>query len=59
MAKSVIEEIVAVGDSGAYKATLSFGKHVSAIEVIGFSIDECISRAEIIRDAIRLNAGVE
>lgn len=49
---SVIEEITQVGDDGVWRAKLNIGDHGAAADVFGNSLDECINRAVLIRDAI-------
>jgi hypothetical protein len=46
-----IEDMEQAGDCGMYKATLNVDNHGAAIEVIGSTLDECITRAVIIRGA--------
>ena len=48
---SKIEDVSQVGDCGMYRATLNIGDHGAAVEVIGETLDECITRAVVIRAA--------
>lgn len=54
-----IEGIETVGEDDMYMATLGFAIHGACLTVIGATLDECVTRAVIVRRAFKEAGKVE
>jgi hypothetical protein len=53
MEKCTVDSIIETGTEGFYVATLSIGRHIGAMIIIGQNLTECVVRVNVVLEAFK------